>query len=223
LLRQVIRTIQDFITASFEKIAAAQSHGHSSFDKPPVPANFSSMKTTALLFVFSMMTNLALHAASLYDIQVKDIDGKPTTLSDYKGRVLLIVNVASKCGFTPQYAALEATYKKYADKGFVILGFPCNQFGGQEPGSDAEIKQFCTSKYDVTFPMFDKIEVNGPDRHPLYVQLAGESSPFPGNIGWNFTKFLIGKDGQILKRFDSKTKPDSPEVVAAIETALAAK
>jgi glutathione peroxidase len=223
LLRQVIRTIQDFITASFEKIATAQSLGHSSFDKPPVPANFSSMKTTALLFVFSMMTNLALHAASLYDIPVKDIDGKPTTLDAYKGKVLLIVNVASKCGFTPQYAALEATYKKYADKGFVILGFPCNQFGGQEPGSDAEIKQFCTSKYDVTFPMFDKIEVNGPDRHPLYVQLAGESSPFPGNIGWNFTKFLIGKDGQILKRFDSKTKPDSPEVVAAIETALAAK
>jgi glutathione peroxidase len=181
------------------------------------------MKTIALLFAFSLMTNLAIQAASIYDIPVKDIDGKPTTLSAYKGKVLLIVNVASRCGFTPQYTALEATYKKYSDQGFVILGFPCNQFGGQEPGSDAEIKEFCTSKFAVTFPLFDKIEVNGENRHPLYEQLAGKDSPFPGKIGWNFTKFLIGKDGQILKRFDSKTKPDSPEVVAAIEAALAAK
>jgi glutathione peroxidase len=181
------------------------------------------MKTIALLFAFSLMTNLTIHAASIYDISVKDIDGKTVPLADYKGKVLLVVNVASKCGFTPQYTALEATYKKYSDQGFVILGFPCNQFHAQEPGTDAEIKQFCSSKYAVTFPLFDKIEVNGPNRHPLYVQLAGQDSPYPGDIGWNFTKFLIGKDGQILKRFDSKTKPDSPEVIAAIETALVAK
>ena len=177
----------------------------------------------ALLFAVSLMINLAAHAGSIYDIPVKNIDGQPTTLSAYKGKVMLIVNVASRCGFTPQYTALEATYNKFSDQGLVILGFPCNQFGGQEPGSDAEIKQFCTSKFAVTFPLFDKIEVNGANRHPLYEQLAGKDSPFPGNIGWNFTKFLIGKDGQILNRFDSKTKPDSPEVTAAIEAALAAK
>jgi glutathione peroxidase len=181
------------------------------------------MKTLALLFAFSFMTNFIARAASIYDIPVKDIDGKSITLNAYKGKVLLIVNVASRCGFTPQYTALEATYKKYSDQGFVILGFPCNQFGGQEPGSDEEIKQFCTSKYFITFPLFDKIEVNGANRHPLYELLSGKDSPFPGNIGWNFTKFLIGKDGQIRKRFDSKTKPDSPEVVAAIEAALATK
>jgi glutathione peroxidase len=181
------------------------------------------MKTIALLCAFSLMTNLAARAASIYDIPVKDIDGKGTTLSAYKGKVLLIVNVASQCGFTPQYTALEATYKKYSGQGFVILGFPCNQFGGQEPGSDEEIKQFCTSKFSVTFPMFDKIEVNGANRHPLYELLAGKDSPFPGDITWNFNKFLIGKDGKILKRFSSKVTPDSPEVTAAVEAALAAK
>ncbi|MGD1088098.1 MAG: glutathione peroxidase [Verrucomicrobiota bacterium] len=164
-----------------------------------------------------------LRAGSIYDITVKDIDGKDTTLNVYKGRVVLIVNVASKCGFTPQYKNLEAVYQKYKDQGFVILGFPCNQFGGQEPGSDEEIKQFCTSKYSVTFPIFDKIEVNGPNRHPLYVVLAGENSPFPGNITWNFNKFLISRNGRILKRFDSKIKPDAPQMIEAIEAALAAK
>jgi glutathione peroxidase len=136
---------------------------------------------------------------------------------------MLIVNVASKCGFTPQYKALEAVYKKYQDQGLVICGFPCNQFGSQEPGSDAEIKQFCTSKFDVTFPMFDKLEVNGDNRHPLYVALAGKDSPYPGNIHWNFTKFLIGRDGKIVGRFDSKVTPDSPEITQAVESALAAK
>ena len=171
-----------------------------------------------------MTTALSIHAAdSLYDIPLKDIDGKDATLKPYAGKVLLVVNVASKCGFTPQYTALEAVYKKYDPQGLVVAGFPCNQFGGQEPGSDAEIKQFCTSKYSVTFPMFDKLEVNGANRHPLYVALAGKDSPFPGNIGWNFTKFLIGRDGKILNRFDSKVKPDSDEVTKAIEAALAAK
>jgi glutathione peroxidase len=179
------------------------------------------MKIFAWLAAFSLMTTIAAHTAPIYDIKVKDIDGKNVSLSDYKGKVLLIVNVASKCGFTPQYKALEATYKKYQDKGFVILGFPCNQFGAQEPGTDDEIKQFCTSKYFITFPLFDKIEVNGAGRHPLYQILAGKDSPFPGDIRWNFTKFVIGKDGQILNRFDSKVTPDSPEVISSIESALA--
>jgi glutathione peroxidase len=171
-----------------------------------------------------MSTAISLHAAgSLYDIPLKDIDGKDTTLKPYAGKVLLVVNVASKCGFTPQYAGLEAIYQKYEAQGLVVCGFPCNQFLSQEPGTDAEIKQFCTSKYNVTFPMFSKLEVNGANRHPLYVALAGADSPFPGNIKWNFTKFLIGRDGKILNRFDSKVKPDSPEVTQAIAAALAAK
>ena len=182
------------------------------------------MKAIVLLVAITFLQILATRAAeSIYDIPLKDIDGNATSLKPYQGKVLLIVNVASKCGFTPQYTALEATYQKYKDQGLVVLGFPCNQFHQQEPGTDAEIKQFCTSKYDVTFPMFDKLEVNGPNRHPLYVLLAGNDSPFPGNIGWNFTKFVIGRDGKILNRFPSPVKPDSPEVTHAIETALAAK
>jgi glutathione peroxidase len=181
------------------------------------------MKTFALLAASLLMQIMTIHAQPLYNIPVKDIDQKDTSLSAYQGKVLLVVNVASKCGFTPQYKALEAVYEKYKDKGLVILGFPCNQFGGQEPGTDEQIKLFCSTKYNVTFPLFDKIEVNGPNRHPLYTMLAGNDSPFPGDIKWNFTKFLIGRDGTILKRFDSKTTPDSPEVTAAIETALAVK
>jgi glutathione peroxidase len=184
----------------------------------------AAMKTTLLLLATMMSTAISLHAAgSLYDIPLKDIDGKDTTLKPYAGKVLLVVNVASKCGFTPQYAGLEAIYQKYEAQGLVVCGFPCNQFLSQEPGTDAEIKQFCTSKYNVTFPMFSKLEVNGANRHPLYVALAGQGSPFPGNIKWNFTKFLIGRDGKILNRFDSKVKPDSAEVTKAIEAALAAK
>ena len=167
---------------------------------------------------------IAAHAAdSVYDIPLKDIDGKDTTLKPYAGQVLLLVNVASHCGYTPQYAGLESLYKKYGSRGLVVCGFPCNQFGAQEPGTAAEIKTFCTAKYDVTFPMFDKLEVNGDNRHPLYVALAGKSSPFAGNIKWNFTKFLVGRDGKILKRFDSGVRPDSPELVAAVEAALAVK
>jgi len=184
----------------------------------------AAMKTILFLLATMITTTFSIHAAdSLYDIPLKDIDGKDATLKPYQGKVLLVVNVASKCGFTPQYAALEAVYKKYQDQGLVVCGFPCNQFGSQEPGTDAEIKQFCTSKYEVTFPMFDKLEVNGANRHPLYVALAGADSPFPGNIRWNFTKFLIGRDGKILNRFDSKVKPDSPELTQAVEAALAAK
>jgi glutathione peroxidase len=174
-----------------------------------------------LLAATTLVTAAAV--VSLYDIPLKDIDGKAATLKPYEGKVILIVNVASKCGFTPQYAGLEALYTKYKDRGLVVCGFPCNQFGAQEPGTEADIKQFCTSKYNVTFPMFSKVEVNGQDRHPLYVQLAGKDSPFPGDIKWNFTKFLIGRDGKILNRFDSRVKPGSEDMTAAIEAALAAK
>ena len=181
------------------------------------------MKTLALLATFIAMTTLAATAESIYDIKLKDIDGKDTTLAAYKGKAVLIVNVASKCGYTKQYSGLEATYQKYKDKGLVVLGFPCNQFGGQEPGTSIDIKIFCSSKFGVTFPLFDKIEVNGANRHPLYVALAGKDSPFPGDIKWNFNKFLIGKDGKIVKRFDSKVAPESEELTQAIEAALAAK
>lgn len=169
------------------------------------------------------MEAASLSAASLYGIPLKDIDGKDTSLKPYKGKVLLIVNVASKCGLTPQYSALESLYQKYKDKGFDVLGFPCNQFGFQEPGSNSEIKEFCSLKYHVTFPMFDKLEVNGANRHPLFTELAGKDSPFPGDIKWNFNKFLVSRDGKILSRFEPKTAPDSPEVIQAIEAALGAK
>jgi glutathione peroxidase len=181
------------------------------------------MKTIPLLCSLIAMTTIAASAQSLYDIKLKDIDGKDTSLAAYKGKAVLIVNVASKCGYTKQYAGLEATYQKYKTQGFVVLGFPCNQFGGQEPGTNEDIKQFCSSTYSVTFPLFDKIEVNGANRHPLYVALAGKDSPFPGDIKWNFNKFLIGKDGKIVKRFDSKVAPESEELTKAVEAALAAK
>ena len=177
----------------------------------------------ALAAVLFLQIISASAADTIYSVPLKDIDGKDTSLKPNEGKVMLVVNVASKCGFTPQYTALEAVYTKYQAQGLVVCGFPCNQFGGQEPGTDAEIKQFCSSKYSVTFPMFDKLEVNGANRHPLYVLLAGATSPFPGDIKWNFTKFLVGRDGKILNRFDSAVKPDSAEVTKAIEAALAAK
>ena len=160
---------------------------------------------------------------NLYEFSAPSLEGKPVKLDAFRGKVALVVNTASQCGFTPQYAGLEKLQKQYQEKGFYVLGFPCNQFGGQEPGSNDEIKQFCSSKYNVTFPLFDKIDVNGPKRHPLYVALAGKESPYPGDIKWNFNKFLIGRDGKILKRFEPRTVPDAPEVLAAIEVALAAK
>jgi glutathione peroxidase len=182
------------------------------------------VKTLSLLATIFLMPLVSIHAAdSIYDIPLKDIDGKDATLKPYQGKVLLIVNVASKCGFTPQYAALEAQYEKYKDQGLVVLGFPCNQFAFQEPGTGADIKQFCSAKYHVTFPLFDKINVNGANRSPLYELLAGQGSAFPGPIKWNFTKFLISRDGKILQRYASNVKPDSADVVQGIETALAAK
>jgi glutathione peroxidase len=158
------------------------------------------------------------------DFTVKTIDGKEQKLSDYKGKVVLMVNVASKCGLTPQYTALESLYEKYKDQGFVIVGFPANNFGSQEPGTNEEIKQFCTSKYNVTFPMMSKISVKGDEKHPLYKFLtegkAGED--FAGDIEWNFAKFLVDRNGNVMARFASKTTPDSPQLTAAVEKALAA-
>ena len=180
------------------------------------------MKTLVLLCAL-LMTPTLFAANSLYDIPLKDINGKETSLKQYKGKALLIVNVASRCGNTPQYKGLQELQDKYKEQGLVVLGFPCNQFGAQEPGSNAEIQEFCTKKYNVTFPMFDKIEVNGEKRHELYTTLAGKDSPFPGDIKWNFNKFLVGKDGKIIKRFDSKVTPESEELVKAVEAALAAK
>lgn len=158
---------------------------------------------------------------SISDITVKDMNGKDVHLADYKGKVLLIVNVASECGFTPQYEGLEKIYEKYKDKGFEILAFPCNQFGQQEPGTNEQIKEFCTTKYGVNFQLFDKIEVNGPNRSPLYATLTSNANTEQGDIKWNFEKFLISKDGQIVARFRSKVTPESDEVTKAIETELA--
>ncbi|MEJ2048792.1 MAG: glutathione peroxidase [Calditrichota bacterium] len=159
---------------------------------------------------------------SIYNFTVNDIDGKPVKLSQFKGKLMLIVNVASKCGFTPQYEGLQKLYSEYADKGLVILGFPANNFGGQEPGTNPEIKEFCTTKYSVTFPMFSKISVKGTDIHPLYQYLTSkETDPdFAGDITWNFNKFLIDTSGKIVARFDSKDKPESEKVLSAIQLAL---
>lgn len=159
---------------------------------------------------------------SIYDIPVKTIDGKPTTLADYKGKVLLIVNVASQCGYTPQYEGLEKVYEQYQSKGFAVLGFPANNFGGQEPGTEAEIVTFCSTNYGVKFPMFSKLSAAGADIHPLYKFLTEkETNPnFAGKINWNFNKFLIDKNGNPIARFDSADKPESAKVTQAIEQAL---
>ena len=161
-------------------------------------------------------------ASSALDFTLNSIDGKPAPLADYKGKVVLIVNVASKCGYTPQYEGLEAVYRKYKDQGLVVLGFPANNFGGQEPGTNEEIKTFCSRKYDVTFPMFSKISVAGADKAPLYQFLTdkGTNPATGGEIKWNFTKFLVGKDGKVITRFESAVKPESAEVTGAIEKAL---
>lgn len=149
---------------------------------------------------------------TVYEFTAKTIDGKDKSLADYKGKVLLIVNVASKCGFTPQYKGLEELYRKYKDKGFEVLGFPCNQFGSQEPGTNEEIAEFCTTNYGVTFQMFDKIDVNGENAHPLYKFLKANAKGFINDdIKWNFTKFLINKDGEVVDRFAPQTTPESIE------------
>lgn len=170
--------------------------------------------------IFSLLLILSLNTLAkdvqmktIYDIKVKTINGEETTLEQYKGNVMLIVNVASKCGYTPQYDGLETLYKKYKDEGLVVLGFPCNQFGSQEPGSEAEIQNFCRVNFGVTFPMFSKINVNGEETHPLYQYLKSEQPGILGTeaIKWNFTKFLVDKKGNVVKRFGSSTKPKELE------------
>ncbi|MCL4180147.1 MAG: glutathione peroxidase [Verrucomicrobia bacterium] len=182
------------------------------------------MKTIKMIGAWLAVPALVMAAAtSLFEIPLKDIDGKSTSLKPHEGKVLLVVNVASKCGLTPQYKALEEVYREYKDRGLVVLGFPCNDFSNQEPGSNAEIKEFCSTNFEVTFPLYDKLHVKGPGQHPLYAALTGAGSPFPGEIQWNFGKFLIGRDGKIVARFEPRTTPDAKEVKSAIERALAAK
>ena len=157
-----------------------------------------------------------------YNFAVKTIDGAEQQLADYKGKALLIVNVASECGLTPQYEGLQKLHAELAPKGFAVLGFPCNQFGGQEPGSNADVKKFCTTSYGVTFPLFSKIEVNGQGRAPLYSWLTSQSTrpDGPGDIKWNFAKFVVDRAGAVVARFDPSTTPTAPEVRAAIQKAL---
>jgi len=158
----------------------------------------------------------------MWNSPIKTLDGKPITLADYKGKVLLLVNVASKCGLTPQYTQLEQLQQKYEGKGFTVIGFPCNQFGHQEPGTPEEIGTFCATTYGVTFPMTEKIDVNGPDRHEIYKTLTqvSDSDGRSGDIQWNFEKFVVSADGTKVNRFAPPTKPDDPKVIAAIEAAL---
>jgi glutathione peroxidase len=162
---------------------------------------------------------LSVDKKGLYSFTMNTIDGKIKPLAEYKGRVLLVVNVASFCGYTPQYKDLEEVYRKYKDKGFVILGFPANNFGQQEPGSDEEIKAFCDTKYNVTFDLFSKISVKGEDQHPLY-QYITKDSPFPGEVKWNFQKYLVDKNGNIVAMYASRVKPTDKEVIQRIESLL---
>ncbi|MFF2303997.1 glutathione peroxidase [Streptomyces sp. NPDC058128] len=158
---------------------------------------------------------------SLYDIPLKTLTGEPVSLADYRDRAVLVVNVASKCGLTPQYEGLEKLQKEYGDRGFTVLGVPCNQFAGQEPGSAEEIQTFCSTTYGVSFPLLEKIDVNGDDRHPLYTELVkvADAEGEAGDVQWNFEKFLIGRDGQVT-RFRPRTEPGAPEIVSAIESQL---
>ena len=172
------------------------------------------MKTliTALL-----MTTAAFSASSIHEFTMNNIDGQATPLASMKGKAVLVVNVASQCGYTPQYTGLQALYEKYKGQGLVIIGVPANNFGGQEPGTNEDIKQFCSRKYSVTFPIMAKVSVKGSDQTPLYQYLTSTSG---GEVKWNFTKFLVGKDGKPVQRFESGVSPESPELAAAIEKAL---
>jgi len=178
--------------------------------------------TLAAAAVFTLHAEEKAVPKTPLEFTMKANDGSDHALSQYKGKVVLLVNVASKCGLTPQYTQLEALYEKYKDKGLVVLGIPCNDFGGQEPGNDADIKTFCTTKYKVTFPLLAKVHVQGEEIAPLYKYLTADS-PKPGKITWNFEKFLVGRDGALAERFAPKTKPDDPAVVKAVEAALQAK
>ena len=165
-----------------------------------------------------LLPTVLMAASSVHEFTLTSIDGKPAPLSAYKGKVLMLVNVASKCGYTPQYTGLQALYDKYKDRGLVIVGVPANNFGGQEPGTNEEIATFCSRNYNVTFPLTSKVSVKGADMVPLYGYLTQNTG---GDIKWNFTKILVDKDGKVLQRFESKVTPDSPELVSAVEKALA--
>ncbi len=173
------------------------------------------MRRSLLLLLLFAMTLFA--ASSVHEFQMKSIDGEEVSLADYDGKPLLIVNVASRCGFTPQYEGLQALYEKYESKGLVVIGFPANNFGAQEPGTDAEIKTFCNREYGVSFPMFSKISVKGADKAPLYEYLTGATGQ---EVPWNFTKFLVGKDGKVIRSFAPDVEPLAPELTSAIEKAL---
>jgi glutathione peroxidase len=186
----------------------AAALGGSDVVRPPTTAPAAQMASTT-------------QPAGPLNFTVKNIDGHEVNLADYRGKVVMIVNVASRCGYTPQYAGLEKLYETYKDKGFVILGFPANNFNGQEPGSNADIKTFCSTKYNVSFPMMSKISVKGQDKTPLYQLLTGPADgPFAGEIGWNFTKFLVDRNGNVYARFPTKTDPSDPVVIDAIEAGL---
>lgn len=174
-----------------------------------------------LLGLTLTMAGSLFAASNIYDFTLPSIDGKPIPLASFKGKVVLMVNVASQCGYTPQYTALETIYEKYRDRGFVVLGFPANNFGQQEPGTNAEIKTFCSTKYNVAFPMFSKISVEGRDQNPLYAYLTKGANPsVAGDIQWNFTKFLVDRSGHVVRRFESPVTPDSPQVIDSIEKLL---
>jgi glutathione peroxidase len=175
-----------------------------------------------LIGAICLMSAALFGASNVYEFTMNSIDGQPMPLQNFHGKVMLIVNVASKCGFTPQYEGLEAVYEKYKDQGFVIVGFPANNFMAQEPGTNEEIKTFCSTKYNVKFPLYSKISVKGDDKAPLY-QFLTDTNANPntgGEIKWNFTKFLVDRNGKVIARFESPVKPESPEVTAAIEKAL---
>jgi glutathione peroxidase len=174
----------------------------------------------ALVAGFLIMAATAFAASGVYDFTLDALNGTPTPLASFKGKVLLMVNVASQCGYTPQYEGLQALYTKYKDKGLVIAGFPANNFGGQEPGTNQEIGAFCRSKYGVTFPMFSKISVKGGDQAPLYKFLTDKVSQTGGEIQWNFTKFLVDRNGKVIARFEPDVEPLSKELVSAVEAAL---
>ncbi len=189
--------------------AAAEAADHSTTDEPAATDSGDDMVSSQAMSV-------------IFDTPVKTLDGKPSKLGDHRGKALLVVNVASKCGLTPQYEGLEKLHEEYAARGFSVVGFPCNQFGGQEPGTAEEIKEFCSLTYGVTFPMFEKIEVNGDDRHPIYQELTqvADAEGTSGDIRWNFEKFVISADGSEIKRFSPRVEPYDPSLIAAIEAAL---
>lgn len=174
-----------------------------------------------LLGVILLMAGTTFAASNIYNFTLPNIDGKSMPLADFKGKVVLMVNVASRCGYTPQYTALEALYEKYKDQGFVILGFPANNFGAQEPGTNEEIKTFCSRKYNVTFPMYSKVSVKGDDQTPLYKYLTKDTSAsISGDVKWNFTKFLVDRQGNVVQRFEPAVTPDSSDVTSAVEKLL---